>query len=65
MEDLSKDSEKHLKESWNHTKKRYPKDLANFSGPADPKYLISLQKEYDEGLERSRRLVKNVMDAKP
>ena len=65
LEELEKEPEKHLKESWEYSRKNYPGDIIGFSGPQDPKYLSSLKKEYDEGLERSRRLLKNVMDAKP
>lgn len=65
LAELKNEPEKHLKESWDHTKKRYPSDLAGFSGPNDPRYLISLKKEYGEGLERSQKLLKNVMDMKP
>ncbi|MBD8528682.1 MULTISPECIES: DUF3304 domain-containing protein [unclassified Massilia] len=65
LEELKKEPGKHLKESWDHTKKRYPSDLVDFSGPNDPRYVAFLKKEYDEGLDRSRRLLKNVMEAKP
>ena len=64
-EKLKNDPKKHLEESWESTKKNYPEDLKEFSGPSDPKYFDSLKKEYDEGLERSKRLLKDVMDAKP
>lgn len=65
LKQLQKDPGKHAKESWEHTKENYPEDLVGFSGPSDPKYLDSLKKDYDEGLARSHRLLKDVMDAKP
>jgi hypothetical protein len=65
LKKLKEDPGWQLKESWNYTKEHYPEDLVGFTGPHDPKYLISLKKEYDEGLERSQRLLKDVMDAKP
>ena len=65
LEDLEKDPQKHAEFSWSETKKDYPSDLRKFTGPNDPKYLASLRQEYDEGLERSLKLLKNVMDSKP
>jgi hypothetical protein len=65
LANLEKDPDKEARENWAHTKQYYPEDLAGFSGPDDPKYRESLRREYEEGLERSRRLLKNVMDARP
>lgn len=65
LKKLKEDPEGQLTESWNYAKEHYPEDVAVFTGPNDPKYMISLKKEYDEGLKRSQRLLKDVMDAKP
>lgn len=65
LEELDREPNKHLKDSWEYSEKNSPSDLNGFSGPGDPNYLTSLKKEYEEGLERSRRLLKNVMDEKP
>jgi len=65
LTELAENPEKHLKENWEHTTKAYPKDLVGFSGPSDLKYYEFLKKQHEEGLERSRKLLKNVMDARP
>lgn len=65
LDDLRKAPEKAAKESWDHTKQYYPSELAEFSGPEDPKYRHYLIRHYEEGLERSRHLLKQVMDARP
>jgi len=65
LAELAENPGKHLKENWEHTTKAYPKDLVGFSGPGDPKYYEFLKKQHEEGLERSRKLLKNVMDARP
>lgn len=65
LAEMKADPEKHTKENWDHTKQYYPKDLIGFSGPSDPKYYNFLKKQHEDGLERSQRLLKDVMDAKP
>lgn len=65
LDDLKQDPEKRAKEAWEHTKKYYPSELKEFSGPSDPKYHAWLGKHYQEGLKRSQTLLKNIMDAKP
>jgi hypothetical protein len=63
--DLAADPEKHSKKTWAHTQQYYPDELVGFSGPDDPKYRQFLKKQYEADVERSRQLLKNVMDAKP
>jgi hypothetical protein len=65
LDDLGEDPKKHGEFFWGETTKSDPSDLAGFSGPHDPKYLASLRKEYDEGLDNSLKSLKNVMDQKP
>ncbi|MFC5461530.1 DUF3304 domain-containing protein [Massilia niabensis] len=65
LAELAEDPEKHTKEEWAHTKKYNPSELIGFSGHGDPKYRDFLRKQHEEGLERSRKLLKNVMDARP
>lgn len=65
LADLEKDPEKKMREAWNVRKEHFPKDITEFTGPDDPMFRKSLQKEYEEGLERSQKLLKNVMDARP
>ena len=63
--DLEANPEKHSKKTWAFTQQHYPADLAGFSGPDDPKYRQFLKAQYKADVERSRQLLKNVMDAKP
>ena len=65
LTELEKDPERRARTSWEHRQQYYAAELIGFSGPSDPKYLDFLKKEYEEGLERSRKLLKNVMDARP
>ena len=65
LKELQNEPNKRALEAWKYTEKSDSSELAGFSGPADPKYLAMLKKQYEEGLERSRALLKNVMDARP
>lgn len=62
---LEKDPESRAKKSWEHSQQYYPAELSGFTGPNDPKYRDLLRREYEEGLERSHKLLKDVMDARP
>jgi hypothetical protein len=65
LAELEKDPESRARKSWDHRQQYYASELIGYSGPGDPKYQRLLKKEYEEGLERSRTLLKNVMDARP
>jgi hypothetical protein len=65
LEELDKDPLARAKEDWEFTKKNEPTALAGFTGPEDPRYQLTLRKEYEEGLQRSKRLLKEVMEEKP
>ena len=65
LAELKENPEKTMRQAWNVKKEYFPSDITSFSGPSDPRFRDSLQKEYEEGLERSRKLLKNVMDARP
>jgi hypothetical protein len=65
IEEMAKDPEKYAREAWEHTQKNRPKDLINFSGSNDPKYHELLRRQDKEGLELSKRSLKNLMDARP
>jgi len=62
---LEENPDKEAQENWDHTKQYYPEDLVGFSGPDDPKFRAALKKEYEDGLEQSRRQLKNIMDQRP
>lgn len=61
----AKNPDKYAQEAWEYDEKNEPKALRNFSGPSDQKYREMLRKRDEEGLELSKKLLKNVMDAKP
>lgn len=65
LADLARDPQKEAKEAWEHAKEYDRESLKGFSGPDDPKYIIALHSEYTEGLERSRRLLQDVMERRP
>jgi hypothetical protein len=65
LAELSQNPDKRARESWDVKKQYYPSDVAGFSGPSDPRYRDSLRSEYEEGLKRSRKLLSDLMDAKP
>jgi hypothetical protein len=65
IEEMARNPEKYAQEAWEYSKKNRPKDLLNFSSPNDPKYLELLRRQDEEGLELSKRSLKNLMDARP
>lgn len=65
LEDLGENPQKHAEFFWAESKKSDPSDLEGFEGPHDQKYLDSLRKEYDEGLENSLRSWRAIVDKKP
>lgn len=62
---LANDPKKEAKESWEYAKRNDRESLKGFSGPDDPKYVAALQREYDEGLKRSRARLQSVMAVRP
>lgn len=65
LDELEKDPHKRAKESWDFSQKYDPEELKAFSGPDDPEYRRFLREDYQASLERSRKLLKQVMEAKP
>jgi Protein of unknown function (DUF3304) len=65
LNQLKKDPIGRAKEDWEFTIKDTPSALKGFSGPEDPRYHLALRKEYEEGLARSKRRLKEVMEARP
>jgi hypothetical protein len=65
LDELEKDPKRRTKAAWEFSQEYDRATLKNFSGPEDPRYAIALKKEYEDGLKRSNRLLKEVMDAKP
>jgi hypothetical protein len=65
LDELEKEPEKRAREAWQFTQKYEPAELKPFSGPDDPNYRRFLRQDYQASLERSRKLLKQVMDAKP
>lgn len=65
LDELKREPVRRAREDWNFAKEHDPQSISSFSGPDDPRYLLSLKKEYEEGLERSKASLKNIMEAKP
>ena len=65
LNQLAEDPRKEAKEAWEHAKEHDRESLKGFSGPEDPAYVAALQSEYNEGLNRSRKLLQNVMEMRP
>lgn len=65
LSELEQNPEKGTNEAWEFAAEYHPDEIRQFSGPSDPKYIASLKQDYEEGLNRSRKLLKNVMDARP
>jgi hypothetical protein len=62
---LEQDPQHRAEEEWEFSKKDNPAAIGSFSGPDDPRYLLSLKGEYEEGLRRSRKLLMEIEEAKP
>jgi hypothetical protein len=65
LDELEKKPGLRANEDWEVAKEYDRESIKGFSGPDDPKYREKLRKEYTEGLERSKRLLTDVMRAKP
>ena len=65
LKELRENPEKYAQEAWEYAQKNKPSDLIDFSGPSDPKYRELLRRQNEEGLTLSKRLLKNVMAARP
>jgi hypothetical protein len=65
LSQLASSPEAEAKEAWEHAKENEPASLKGFAGPEDPRYRSALKAHYLEGLERSQRRLKNVMEARP
>lgn len=52
-------------EAWVYAKENHPDTLKDFTGPNDPRYRAALKKEYDDGLVRSQKQLRDVLEAKP
>jgi hypothetical protein len=65
LDELTREPEKHARESWEFAVEHEPASIKGFSGPDDPNYIISLKKEYEEGLQRSKKWLQDILDARP
>lgn len=65
LDQLEKDPAKRAREDWDFALERDTERIKGFSGPDDPRFRASLKNEYEDGLERSEALLKEVMEAKP
>jgi hypothetical protein len=65
LDELKKDPLRRAKDAWDFRQKDDPGSLRGYAGPQDPRYQLMLKQEYEEGLERSRRLLQQVMETRP
>jgi hypothetical protein len=65
LEELRKNPEAHARKSWEFEKGNSAEEIAEFTGPTDPRYIARLQKEYINELNQSRARLEAVMKAKP
>lgn len=65
LEELGRDPKSRAQQAWDHSKEHDPLEIAGFAGPNDQSYHALLKKQYEEGLEHSRKSLKAVMEARP
>jgi hypothetical protein len=65
LDELEKEPQSRARDSWAFAKEHDPSITKRFSGPDDPGYLLFLKENYTLSLERSRKLLKNVMESRP
>jgi hypothetical protein len=65
LDQLEKDPHARARKDWDFAQKDKPASLKGFSGPDDPRYHLFLRRDYEEGLRRSKTLLKQVMEARP
>jgi hypothetical protein len=65
IQDLEKSPEVELKDAWERAKEYEPDSIKGFAGPDDPRYIVALRKEYEEGLTRTQRDLEKIMEARP
>ncbi|WP_420473115.1 DUF3304 domain-containing protein [Noviherbaspirillum sp. ST9] len=65
VQELRESPEKRLQESWKHKQQYSRKDIATFTGPADPAYREFLSKDYEQFLIDAQRDVDEWVRAKP
>jgi len=65
LKKLKEDPEGQAKRAWEVDKEYSTSEVAGFTGPADPRYMKYLAKDYSEGLVRSKVKLEEIMKAKP
>jgi hypothetical protein len=65
LSELDKSPETRAKKAWESAKNYDKSSIQGFSGPEDPRFLIALRADYREGLERNRKSLKEIIEAKP
>lgn len=65
LHELRTDPAKRTGDAWTHALKHEPDVLKNFTGPDDPKFRDYLQQQYDEGLKRTQRYVRELLEVRP
>lgn len=65
LDEIKRRPQAHADEAWKHAVQHNPKEIEGFSGHKDPRYLAWLEQDYKEGLQRSREVLKKVMESRP
>jgi hypothetical protein len=53
------------RQAWAHAKEYEPSSLTGFTGPEDPRYIVALRKEYEEGLKEAQQELKKFEGTRP
>jgi hypothetical protein len=65
LKQLESDPQRRAKEAWTTAMEYEKSSIKDFNGPTDPRYLIQLKKEYEEGLKYSQDRVTRLMKERP
>ena len=65
LEQLEKNPRMRAKKAWEAAQDYDPNAIKGFSGPDDPRYIASLKEDYKNGLQRSKKLLQDVMETRP
>lgn len=64
-EELEQFPNDHARKTWEHDKEYSAAEIAKFTGPTDPRYIVHLKEDYTNGLKRSKARLEEIMEAKP
>lgn len=65
LDELAKNPSERARKAWEYTSKNNPEELEAFAGETDPNFLKYLRAQYEDGLERSKRLIRELEEVRP